>query len=658
MRTNVITPADALTYLQSLPGDSVHCCVTSPPYWGLRSYLDAEHPDKRLELGSEPTLSEYLDNMAAIFSEVRRVLRSDGVAWINMGDGYAQSSGRDAQSNSNHKYQHTNTDYRDERYSGGVNIRAPMTIKDMVRLDPATVQLWNGERWCRVHSWEETPRPDNPIELVIRSGERIGCTPDHRWPTQRGEVCAKDLQIGDYLKESPLPEPGKPLAPGCIPDALGWFVGLFIAEGSYGKGGVVIQIASHVNEQSRFDRLSQIVEDYGGTIRWHNTGGDASTMNIYSNVLAGILSDYVSGKNAKHKHLSPKCWQRSNSFLENVLQGYLQGDGHYRENGEWRLGFTNNDNWAEDLRCLTARLGYSMRLQRTVHTCNGKAYPGYRGSLFVAGSHRRIDTEIIDVGKSRARKFWNISLWDDPHTFCLASGVVTKNSNPMPESVTDRPTKSHEYVFLMSKAPRYYYDAFAIREAANYEGDTRHLRHDESKLIGNPREDNGSRARTGNPTHGRNKRTVWTVATHSFSAAHFATFPPKLIEPMILAGCPPKVCSVCQAPWVRVVERVKSKVTNPRPFSKAGNNDRNDTLRIYEEHDTINKGWRPTCDHPDAPTEPGIVLDPFMGSGTVALVAIQHGRRWLGCELNPDYIEIANERISTVQVDMFTSVGL
>jgi DNA modification methylase len=119
----------------------------------------------------------------------------------------------------------------------------------------------------------------------------------------------------------------------------------------------------------------------------------------------------------------------------------------------------------------------------------------------------------------------------------LRSDIIWAKPNPMPESVQDRPTKAHEYLFLLSKQPTYYYDADAIKEAAVYPGDTRHLRTDTRKNIEPLCIDNGSRARTGNPTgEFRNRRTVWAVATQPTPYAHFATFPEKLIEPCILAG--------------------------------------------------------------------------------------------------------------------------
>jgi DNA modification methylase len=163
----------------------------------------------------------------------------------------------------------------------------------------------------------------------------------------------------------------------------------------------------------------------------------------------------------------------------------------------------------------------------------------------------------------------------------LRSDIIWAKPNPMPESVTDRPTKAHEYVFLLSKGPRYFYAADAVRE--NWADE----RNGASGATVSKFEDMGSRGRgDGGITNapqvaGRNKRSVWTVATQPFPGAHFAVFPPKLIEPCVLAGS--------------------------------------------AEGDTV--------------------LDPFCGAGTTGLVATRNNRSFIGIELNPDYAEMARQRI-------------
>lgn len=154
----------------------------------------------------------------------------------------------------------------------------------------------------------------------------------------------------------------------------------------------------------------------------------------------------------------------------------------------------------------------------------------------------------------------------------LRRDIIWSKPNPMPESVTDRPTSAHEYVFLLTKAPRYYYDAEAIREAATWPGQNRTdrgpresampsapphrgLRNDKQRGHGRRHDGFNDRwdamSKDEQQALGRNKRSVWTIATRPYPEAHFATFPPDLVEPCILAGTSPKVCGECGAPWRR-----------------------------------------------------------------------------------------------------------
>lgn len=184
---------------------------------------------------------------------------------------------------------------------------------------------------------------------------------------------------------------------------------------------------------------------------------------------------------------------------------------------------------------------------------------------------------------------WRVAFALQADGWYLRSDIIWHKPNPMPESVTDRPTKAHEYLFLLAKSERYYYDAAAVGERF---ADDRMGASGAKSLPysdGSGRNDTlGNDAKQGlgvTPLNEwRNRRTVWTVATQPFGGAHFATFPRALIEPCVLAG------------------------------SRPG--------------DTI--------------------LDPFMGSGTTAQVATDLGRQFIGCELNPKYVELHEMRRTTI----------
>jgi len=434
---NQIVCGDALGVLRGMPDQSVHCCVTSPPYWGLRSYLPEDHSDKKMELGCEKTPEEYVERLVEIFREVKRVLRDDGTLFLNLGDSY---------------------------YAGG---------------------------------WE----------------------------------CRRRNVIG------------------------------------------------------------------------------ADSMNP---------ADRASGKYAPG--LKPKD-----------LVGI-----------PWRVAFA-----------LQAEEWY------------------------------------------------------------LRSEIIWVKTNPMPESVTDRPTKSHEHIFLLAKSKKYYYDQRAIKESAAYgipnspgsikspygQGFTRRAKktgkgatfaprqsqgiqpgHMAQKRLGRNKEYNGS---------SRNKRDVWTIATRPFKEAHFAVYPPDLIRPCIRAGSSERgCCPECGAPWERVVETKYHIHEHWFGDKQTARHSRGSQGQSYKEpvgSETL--GWRPTCNHyPQvdqwleyprqgkdesdeayegrckpirqerqrlldlwAPLDSisCTVLDPFFGAGTTGVVAKQEGRRYIGIELNGEYVEMARKRINS-----------
>lgn len=562
--------------------------------------------------------------------------------------------------------------------SGGTRVYArtqkgemPMTVKDLVRLRPETVELWNGERWTCCVSFSESSR-DTQVEIELRNGERIGCTPEHRWPTGRGLLDASELRPGDVIQSAALPEPEHPRS--FLPDEeIGYLVGLYIAEGSMSAD--TVQIACHADQADGIaERLGATTAIMHGTAVAHRTGGKKATVNLNGPITAAAVAAYVNGSGAKRKHLSPRAWARSNRFLRAVLDGYLDGDGH-RDGRRWRLGFTANDQLAADLRTLGARLGVSVRLRRCVHHCQSGDFPGWRGEIADVDYRRTDDREIVAIRRSRARKFWDIQVADDPHLFALASGTLTHNSNPMPESVTDRPTTSHEYVFLLTKQPRYWYDAEAVKEpnvsleqaahTARYA--KRYEKYDEKtadrKQPGNNNH-KGIHARGGN-TVGRNLRSVWTIPTFPYPEAHFATYPPALVERCLQAGCAREVCRTCGKARERIVERGESDYARirreeghewtdmdaaalargviARPGEGGQTRRSNGTVPSLRAAAAVSLGFTDCC-HGDY--RRGLVLDPFAGSGTTLVVARRLGLDSIGIELNPEYARMIERRMA------------
>jgi DNA modification methylase len=228
----------------------------------------------------------------------------------------------------------------------------------------------------------------------------------------------------------------------------------------------------------------------------------------------------------------------------------------------------------------------------------GDSYYNYRpgGTSQPKQTLAKNNGAVVDESDKRNKKFegikekdligipWMLAFALRADGWYLRSDIIWHKPNPMPESVKDRPTKAHEYLFLLSKSQKYYYDADAIREPYEGLGKPRAF----AKKGNDDRNDTG-RIYEANDNGGRNKRSVWTVNTNPYKDAHFAVFPPDLIKPCILAG------------------------------SRFG----------------------------------GVVLDPFFGSGTTGFVARELGRSFVGIDVNPEYCALARKRIAAANVPLF-----
>ncbi len=294
---------------------------------------------------------------------------------------------------------------------------------------------------------------------------------------------------------------------------------------------------------------------------------------------------------------------------------------------------------------------------------------------------------------------WRVALALQADGWFLRSDIIWHKPNVMPESVTDRPTKAHEYLFLFSKSKRYYYDAEAIKEPASLDSTNRLLRgisdshkyangatEQKVQAILRPRENRMDKQRWHSRRHAgfngrwdamtkaqqssgmRNKRTVWLVSTQPYKGAHFATYPPNLIAPCILAGTSARgCCRDCGAPWRRITRKgaalegwkkhcgadssgsYHGRAT--KEFSAAGVQDAS-TLKaqiLAGMREVRTVGWQPSCTCEAGEPVPCMVLDPFAGSGTTGQVALELGRQAVLIELNPDYVKLIQERCTSTQ---------
>lgn len=261
---------------------------------------------------------------------------------------------------------------------------------------------------------------------------------------------------------------------------------------------------------------------------------------------------------------------------------------------------------------------------------------------------------------------WRTALALQDAGWWLRQDIIWHKLNPMPESMTDRCTAAHEYVFMLTKSARYFFDAEAIKEKASSGLHKLQSYHNPNnkKYNAAPQErwKHQFDGRVWGAEGSRNKRSVWQVATQPYSDAHFATFPPKLIVDMIKAGTSEKgCCSECGAPWVRVVEKGFSEHSGKTEseYQKGSTANRLALLRqAAREHGgeyvntTKTVGWQPSCEC-NGDIMQAIVFDPFMGSGTTAEVALRLGRKYLGAEINEKYKRLSDKRLKKYESQLF-----
>jgi DNA modification methylase len=499
-----IITGDALTELNRLPEGSVHCCVTSPPYYGLRDYgVDGQ-------LGLEATPDAYVAAMVGVFREVRRVLRSDGTLWLNIGDSYA-----------------------------------------------------NDGKWGGKTSGKHVPALAGDTGIGRRR--------------QNTGLKSKDLIGIPWALAKALRDP---YYTGTISREVDrvWLAAIIDGEGCF----FIHKRKAGTSAYSSFVRADGTEAHYSRTADTYEVGLEISNT---SKALIDRVAEIVPG----------------GTF---TTQGPEQNARRRQTIYRWRLAPNETKRLAQEL---YPHLVAKQHQARLIFSCPSSGDAGAAAHEAMMALHNGAGTSVnFPAPPSLFEPGWY-----------LRQDIIWGKPNPMPESVTDRCTKAHEYLFLLSKSKRYYFDAGAVKENRSHDedantfrggcyvsGDTDNGTLGKRRIPGNKRHkhqaayeqgDHRSRTKAGllaycdreraadqNDLGSRNKRSVWTIATAPFPEAHFATFPPALVEPCIKAGCP------------------------------AG----------------------------------GTVLDPFLGAGTTALVADRLGRSAIGIELNLAYAEMARQRIA------------
>jgi len=376
------------------------------------------------------------------------------------------------------------------------------------------------------------------------------------------------------------------------------------------------------------------------------------------------------------------------------IKGKKAGSNFCRKCNAWRGSLGLEPTFELYIKHLCDIFDEVKRVLRKDGTCFVNIGDSYGGSGNASGhteNTKNLGYKTSEMGATKGnqkttRKYAK-SLLDIPYRFSIEMinrGWIKRNTiiwykpNCMPSSANDRFTVDFEYVFFFVKSKKYWFEqqfeehmtqedrpnGIIRNRIFNYDSKLNKLRGFKTKKIEEEIQGPQYHGKDINyGKQGRNKRAVWTIPTQPFPEAHFAVYPEKLIEPMIKAGCPKFVCKKCGKARVKITKREKAPV---EVFTNK-NTSKESFTGSYIEGEMRGQGqklqnWREN--HPDkfigytncgcnAGWEGGIVLDPFMGAGTTALVALKQKKRFIGIEIKQGYIDMSNKRIAKVQQEIF-----
>jgi DNA modification methylase len=725
-----ILVGNCLDVLRGLPDNSIDCCVTSPPFFGLRDYLtgswqggddplcthstgrgtnvkQTKHPNAdnypasaphrggdsskcsrcgaiRIDdqIGLESTPTTYVEKLVDVFHEVYRILKEDGTLWLNLGDSYSNDTKWGGNSGGKHaKGLHGATGIGRGRRETGLKpkdmIGIPWSVAFALRddgwylrsdiiwakvnpmpecLSPDTMVfirendltarvnldsiLSNGKPYPKiltpdgwrsiVNIWETTK--DIAVSFDASSTTKVVCSLEHTWPVsydRRSNTVhdlptaqLKDIGYKHYLLHHTidkwLDEKITVFKDQILDYDLGFLVGLYAAEGGFGeKRGCRCKLTMHAKEAAILDQAESIITRFYPPTISRQYKNNYISLRFSSMKWRSFVLAIIKGKCSNKSVAIDFVLNTPRVFRQGIWNGYILGDGSPRPAGG--CGAASASRLLRDDMCVLASsigLITSKGDYSTIDTRTGKTYQNFqlwtpyikklpntqsgarhltiRNKHLIEGPHRMIDIQV------------------DGGLFLVDDGLVTHNS------VQDRPTSSYEHVFLLTKCSHYFYDDIAIREATSSVQATveRNGRADKG-LVGAAdlyrdgfgQSGNGGFERAKIET--RNARNVWSIPTKPYHGAHFATMPLGLVQKCVLAGSSEKgCCASCGKPWRRV-----------------------------------QASWAASCVC-QADVVPSRVLDPFGGAGTTGLVARRLGRHSILIELNPDYADLARDRIS------------
>ena len=546
----MIVAGECLSILSAMPPQSVHCCITSPPYWGLRAYQG----DPGM-IGLEPTLEEHIERLVAVFRQVRRVLRDDGTLWLNYGDAYATAGSR-TQGRDGATFCGKTTGKGEGKKRSPVPCHSSLKPKDLMMI-PARVALalQSDGWWLRSEIiWHKpNPMPESVTDRPTSAHEKLfllSKRPRYFYDAEAVRVASNGWN-GDFGPRSGERRDGN------------------------GKGSSRDQAQPMANLRNVWQIPVHAFSDWTETYRLDRVSADE-------------LSD------DKMHIVSQDCPQHGGQ-ADRVPKAFC---------GEHVAGETN-------------------RILRK----HGRPFRARAGVL------APIDPPLDG---------WSLEQNSDCfHLSCSPAAIV--HSNESHKKVRDPLTSPSCSVSSQSS------DHTEHNPMSRENGEPCDHKSESSILP----DDSGAHLLAQTEHHSASKFSsdkppciceIYEIKTKKTS--HFATFPPALVEPCIKAGTSQKgVCGACGAPWVRQVEK---------KFQRSGNdrgkiNEPSSLKDGWEEvprgiNETKTLGWHPSCACSPNDTKSAVVLDPFGGAGTVALVAQRLGRKSICIEISPEYARMAQAR--------------
>ena len=549
---------NCLDRIKDIPSESIDCCISSPPYWGLRDYqVDGQW-------GSEETFEEYLDNMMELMGEIKRILKPSGSCWINLGDSYSTQSGGMRDLAEGKTAQYGSIKYTDK--SGAYNVKQPK-----IHLKPKT-------------------RVGIPERFMIK--------------------CIDD----GWLLRNHIPWVKSNAMPTSVKDRFQnkWeSVFFFVKQGKY------------------FFDLDAVREK-------PISDSKVTKKNIVTKkTQSGLFEDVVEKSQLNRKELD---------VPGQLTQGIHRNRAVGKDDWDYTKTYKTSENTPASNNSLKVRMAASRGAGNSHDGALNDPKGKNPGDVFYDKSK-----PYAVVERNGVIYFRNLPSHDEIRKFLNNARKVSKITVDKLEEIFENYTPHHWFEKNGSFPTRE--DWIKVKGILNFD-DT----FDDQMTTLYPKD-----AEKINDPKGKNPGDVFFINPKPFVAAHFATFPEELPHKIIRCAVPEKVCKYCGVPVESIMEPTEEYAKSLGQSWHDHSEDLTQGMKQKMKKDAVTASYRKvgetTC-HCGVGFEPGVVFDPFMGAGTVALVALKLNRRWLGIELNPEYVEIIRNRLkpqSNESLDGFSS---